>query len=242
MSKLTYIINIPKEIYQYPKGNSQYNLKNLSDYQVNLNEWQKRTTLNRIISQIQIKIHYLHRIKNLNFLLSQWWKILRTLAYLIMTDTVKPVLKKNPDAAIFQVGKKDIPNNINMAAKIEKVVTKTKESNSKKRTERYRDLFKRKPNTLKRKLTTNWEFCKQESAKLRALRVHVSTCLACLRAHVPTSLECLRAHVQTCLECSHANGTFVFTCSSRVSVPCVLTCSGALTSNNKKEFSMRYFT
>lgn len=54
---------------------------------------------------------------------------------MIMTDTVKPVLKKNPDATIFQVGKKDIPNNINMAAKIEKVVKKTKESNSKKWTE-----------------------------------------------------------------------------------------------------------
>ena len=159
-----------------------------------------------------------------------------------MTDTVKPVLKKNPDAMIFQVGTKDIPNNINMAAKIEKVVTKTKESNSKKWTEWYPDLFKRKPNTLKRKLTTNWEFCKQESAKLRALRAHVSTCLACLRAHVSTSLACLRAHLQTCVECSHANGTFVLTCSSLVSVPCVLTCSCALTSNNEKEFSMTYFT
>ena len=46
--------------------------------------------------------------------------------------TVKPVLKKNPDAMIFQIGTKGIPNNINMAAKIEKVVKKTKESNSKK--------------------------------------------------------------------------------------------------------------
>ena len=37
-----------------------------------------------------------------------------------------------------------------------------------------------------------------ESAKLRALRAHVPTCLACLRAHLPMCLACLRAHVLTC--------------------------------------------
>ena len=39
-------------------------------------------------------------------------------------------------------------------------------------------------------------FCHRESAKLRVLRAHVSTCLACLRA--------LRAHVPTCLR-AYAN-------------------------------------
>ena len=51
-----------------------------------------------------------------------------------------------------------------------------------------------------------------ESAKLRALRAHVPTCLACLRDYVPTCLACLRAHVPTCLH-DH--------------VPCVLKCSNA---------------
>ena len=50
-------------------------------------------------------------------------------------------------------------------------------------------------------------FIKQmnESAKLRALRAHVPTCLACLRAHVPTGLAYLRAHVPTCLACLRAH-------------------------------------
>ena len=48
-----------------------------------------------------------------------------------------------------------------------------------------------------------------ESAKLRALRAHVSTCLACLRAHVPACLACLPAHVPTCLMCLRAH---VITC------------------------------
>ena len=36
---------------------------------------------------------------------------------------------------------------------------------------------------------------KFESAKLRALRAHVPTCLACLRAQVPCVLSCSRANV-----------------------------------------------
>ena len=64
---------------------------------------------------------------------------------------------------------------------------------------------------------------KSESAKLRALRAHLPTCLACLRAHVPTCLACLRAHVPTCLACLRAH------------VPCVLcvpTCSRDITKIN----------
>ena len=41
-----------------------------------------------------------------------------------------------------------------------------------------------------------------ESAKLRPLRGHVPTCIACLRAHVLTCLACLRAHVPCVPTCS----------------------------------------
>ena len=116
-----------------------------------------------------------------------------------------------------------------------------------------------------------------ESAKLRALRAHVPTCLACLRTHVPTCLACLRtymptcltclrthvrtclaclrAHVQTCLACLCTNVPCVFTCHHalrayvlkslaclRAHVPCVLKCSRVITSNNKNNFSMTWFT
>ena len=52
-----------------------------------------------------------------------------------------------------------------------------------------------------------------ESAKLRALRAHVPTCLACLRANV---LTCQRAYVLTCQ------------CALRACVLCVLTCQHPL--------------
>ena len=61
-----------------------------------------------------------------------------------------------------------------------------------------------------------------ESAKLRALRPHVPTCLTCQRA--------LRAYVLTCLACLRAH------------VPCVPKCSRAITSNNKSKVSMTCFT
>ena len=57
-----------------------------------------------------------------------------------------------------------------------------------------------------------------ESAKLRPLRGHVPTCIACLRAHVLTCLACLRAHV-----------------------PCVSTCSRDIITNNKNKFSITSF-
>ena len=57
-----------------------------------------------------------------------------------------------------------------------------------------------------------------ESAKLRPLRGHVPTCIACLRAHVLTCLACLRAHV-----------------------PCVSTCSRDIITNNKNRFSITSF-
>ena len=37
-----------------------------------------------------------------------------------------------------------------------------------------------------------------ESPKLRALRAHVPTCIACLRAHVLMCQRALRAYVLTC--------------------------------------------
>ena len=40
-----------------------------------------------------------------------------------------------------------------------------------------------------------------ESATLRALRGHVTTCLTYFRAHVLMCLRCLHAHVPTCLAC-----------------------------------------
>ena len=57
----------------------------------------------------------------------------------------------------------------------------------------------------------NTVYQKTESAKLRALHVRVSACLACLCAQVVTSLTCLRVHVPTCLACSRANVPYVLT-------------------------------
>ena len=58
-----------------------------------------------------------------------------------------------------------------------------------------------------------------ESAKLRALRAHMSTCLACF--------TCSHANVPWVLMCSHANVPCVLMCS-RANVPCVLTCQRVL--------------
>ena len=77
--------------------------------------------------------------------------------------------------------------------------------------------------------------CFDESAKLRALRARVPTCLVCLRAYVPCMLTCsgnIVPCVLTCsrnivpcvLTCSRAYVPFVLTCSRNI-VPCVLTCS-----------------
>ena len=49
-----------------------------------------------------------------------------------------------------------------------------------------------------------------ESANLRTLRAHISTCHACLRANVPCVLTCSRVNVSCVLTWSRAN------------VPCVL--------------------
>ena len=76
-----------------------------------------------------------------------------------------------------------------------------------------------------------------ESAKLRALRAHLQTCLAFLRVtshahvrclacfcvHVPTFLACLRAHMPTCLACFHANVSTFLACS-RANAPTCLAC------------------
>ena len=97
-------------------------------------------------------------------------------------------------------------------------------------------------------------YIKEEFAKLRALRAHVSMCLVYLRANVSCVLTYSRANVScvltwsrvlcayvpTCLPCLRANVSYVLTCL-RVNVPCVLTCSRAITSNNKKKFSVTYF-
>ena len=85
-----------------------------------------------------------------------------------------------------------------------------------------------------------------ESAKLRALRAHVPTCLAyltCSRANVPcvpyvlTSQRVLCAYVLTCnsvlrayvLTCQRALRAYLLTCFAclLVDVPCVLKCSNA---------------
>ena len=86
-------------------------------------------------------------------------------------------------------------------------------------------------------------------------------CIVCLRAHVSYVATCSLAHVSCALTCSRANVPCVLTCSranvscvlsfSRANVSCVLICSRAnfsrvstslhaLTSNNKKNFSMTY--
>ena len=94
---------------------------------------------------------------------------------------------------------------------------------------------------------------------LACLPAHVPTCLACLGAHVPTCLACTcslanlpcvltcwRANVPCLLMCSRANVLCVLTCS-RANVACVLfapvylTCSRAITTNNKNKFSIKCF-
>ena len=88
---------------------------------------------------------------------------------------------------------------------------------------------------LERNCVVLWQ--DYESAKLRALRAHVPTCLACLRsnvpcvltssrAYVPCMLTCSRAYVPCVLTCSRAYMPYVLTCS-RANVPCLLTCSRA---------------
>ena len=107
-----------------------------------------------------------------------------------------------------------------------------------------------------------------ESAKLRALRAHVSKCLACLCAQVPCVLTCsfaLRVLVLTCLRalhayvpaclaylcanvpyvltCSHANMSWVLMCS-RAYMPCLLympTGLRALKLHDKDKFSITCF-
>ena len=96
-----------------------------------------------------------------------------------------------------------------------------------------------------------------ESAKLRTLRAHVPTCLACLRAQMPTCLACLRAHVSTCqralraciLTCQSVLRAYVLTCQRalralRATMPCVLcvlTPSRAITTDNKNKFPITCF-
>ena len=98
-----------------------------------------------------------------------------------------------------------------------------------------------------------------ESAKLRALRAHMPTCLACLLAHVPTCLRALRDYVLTCLACVRAHvptclaclGVYVATYLACLGahvptcLPCfgahVPTCSRAITTNNKNKFSIICF-
>ena len=52
----------------------------------------------------------------------------------------------------------------------------------------------------------------KESPKLRALRVHVPTCLACLRANVPCVLACQRALCAYVLTCQRTLCVYVPTC------------------------------
>ena len=92
-----------------------------------------------------------------------------------------------------------------------------------------------------------------ESAKLRALRAHMSTCLACFtcsHANVPWVLMCSHANVPCVLMCSRANVSCVsicwrdyvlMPCVSRVNMSCVPTCSRAITTNDKYKFSTTCF-
>ena len=82
-----------------------------------------------------------------------------------------------------------------------------------------------------------------DAPKLRALRTHVPTCLACLRAIVPTCLACLRDHVPKCAACLRTHVPTCLACFawSRANVLCVPTCSRAITTNNKNKFSITCF-
>ena len=74
-----------------------------------------------------------------------------------------------------------------------------------------------------------------QSAKLRALRAHVPTCLACLRAHLSTCPACLHAYMLTCqcalraymLMCQRALRAQVLMCQ-RALRAFVVTCHRAL--------------
>ena len=79
---------------------------------------------------------------------------------------------------------------------------------------------------------------------LACLRTHLPTCLVCLRAPMPTCFACLRAHVPTCLACLHAQWqralrAYVLTrqLALRALRAYVPTCSRAVTTNNKNNFS-----
>ena len=91
---------------------------------------------------------------------------------------------------------------------------------------------------------------------LAYLRTHMPVCLACLRAHIPSCLAYLHAHVSMCFVCSHPHvpmclaylhaNMITFSClkCARVNVPCVLcvpTCSRAITTNDKRRFSITWF-
>ena len=71
---------------------------------------------------------------------------------------------------------------------------------------------------------------KKESAKLRALRAHVLTCLTCLHALVPMCLACLHAHVPMCL---------AWLCAHMPCMLCVTTCSRDITTN-KYVFNIKF--
>ena len=100
-------------------------------------------------------------------------------------------------------------------------------------------------------MNLNSESKLEESAKLRASRAHVLTCLACLCAHVPTCLACSRAHVPACLACLCAHVPACLAClraqvikCSRANMPCLIcvpTCSRAITTNNNDKFSVHVF-
>ena len=95
------------------------------------------------------------------------------------------------------------------------------------------------------------------------LRTNVSYVFTCSRANVPCVLTCPRDNVLTCssakipcvLTCSRVNvpqvltsqcvfRAYVFTCfvCLRAHVPCLPKCLHAITSNNKKKFSVTCFT
>lgn len=70
-------------------------------------------------------------------------------------------------------------------------------------------------------------------ANLRAIRAHMSMCLACLCTRMSTSLASSGANLHCVLPCSHAKVACILICSGAnvlcmLHVPCVLTCKRAL--------------
>ena len=79
-------------------------------------------------------------------------------------------------------------------------------------------------------------------ASLVCLCANMPTCLASLHAHVVMCLACLPTHMETCLACLCAHMPMWLALSQALNNYVLMCITSNITSNNKNEFSMAYFT